>query len=53
MEEAGERLLDPALPHDGYFAFTAGKCLPLFDAFGFFLYASRLRKILEENDGVS
>lgn len=53
MEEAGERLLDPALRHDGYFAFTAGKCLPLFDAFGFFYYASRLREIPEGKDGVS
>ncbi len=53
MEQAGDCLLDPALMHDGYFAFTAGKCLPLFDDFGFFYYASRLRKILEENNGVS
>ena len=53
MENAGDKLLDPALKHDGYFAFTAGKCLPLFDAFGFFYYASRLRKILEESNGIS
>ena len=53
MENAGENLLDPALKHDGYFAFTAGKCLPLFDSFGFFFYASRLRKILEDGNGIS
>ena len=53
MENAGDQLLDPALKHDGYFAFTAGKCLPLFDAFGFFYYVSRLRKILEESNGIS
>ena len=53
MEKAGELLLDPGLKHDGYFAFTAGKCLPLFDAFGFFYYASRLREKLEGSNGVS
>ena len=52
MENAGECLLDPAVAHDGYFAFVTGKCLPLFDSFGFFYYASRLRKILEEKNGV-
>ena len=53
MEKAGELLLNPGLKHDGYFAFTAGKCLPLFDAFGFFYYASRLREKLEGSNGVS
>ena len=53
MENAGEALLDPELKHDGYFVFTVGKCLPLFDSFGFFYYASRLRKKLEEMKGVS
>ncbi len=48
MENAGELLLDPGLVHDGYYAFTAGKCLPLFDRLGFFYYAAQLRKILED-----
>ena len=52
MEKAGECLLDPELKHDGYFAFTACKCLPLFDSFGFFYYASLLRKMLEETNGI-
>ena len=53
MENAGEKLLAPELKHDAYFAFTADKCLPLFDSFGFFYYASSLRKILEDLNGVS
>ena len=53
MEKAGEILLEPELIHDGYFAYTVSKCIPLFDGLGFFYYASRLRKILEEMNGVS
>ena len=53
MENAGDALLDAELKHDGYFAFTVSKCLPVFDGFGFFYYASQLRKILEEKNGVS
>ncbi len=52
MEKAGECLIDPELKHDGYFAFTADKCLPLFDSFGFFYYAAQLRKTLEEMNGI-
>lgn len=52
MEKAGDCLLDPELKHDGYYRFTAGKCLPMFDSFGFFYYAQRLREILEEMNGI-
>ena len=44
MEKAWECLSDPALPHDGYHAFTISKCAPCFDYFGYFLYAKQLRE---------
>ena len=48
MEEAWEALNSPSLPHDGYHAFTISKCLPMFDYFGYFLYAGELRARTEE-----
>ena len=48
MEEAWEKLNDPALAHDGYHAFTISKCAPSFDYFGFFLYAAQLRERVKE-----
>jgi len=44
MERAWEYLNDPALPRDGYHAFTVSKCAPSFDYFGFFLYAAELKE---------
>ena len=44
MEMAWDYLNDPKLPKDGYHAFTASKCAPSFDYFGFFLYAKELKE---------
>ncbi len=48
LEKAWASLNAPALPHDGYHAFTISKCAPTFDYFGFFLYAKELRARAEE-----
>ena len=44
MEQAWEHLNNPALPRDGYHAFTISKCAPSFDYLGFFLYAKELKE---------
>ena len=44
LERAWDCLNAPGLPQDGYHAFTASKCAPSFDYFGFFLYAKELRE---------
>ena len=44
LERAWEALDEPALPRDGYYAFMAAKCLPVFDRLGFFLYAAELKE---------
>lgn len=44
MEKAWDMLNAPGLRKDGYHAFTASKCAPTFDRFGYFLYASELQK---------
>lgn len=44
LEQAWAALDDPALPRDGYYAFMASKCLPVFDRLGFFLYAADLKE---------
>ncbi len=44
MEQAWEYLNDPALPRNGYHAFTASKCIPSFDYFGSFLYSRGLKE---------
>lgn len=44
LEQAWEALDDPALKRDGYYAFMASKCLPVFDRLGFFLYAADLKE---------
>lgn len=44
LEAAWKKLSSPTLPQDGYHAFTASKCAPCFDYFGFFLYAKELRE---------
>ena len=48
MERAWENLNAEGLPRDGYHAFTASKCIPSFDYFGFFLYAEELRERVKE-----
>jgi len=47
MERAWQLLNDPALPWDGYHAFTISKCAPSFSYFGYFLYAMELRERAE------
>ena len=42
MEEAWAHLNAPGLKMDGYHAFTASKCAPSFDYFGYFVYAKEL-----------
>lgn len=44
LDRAWECLTDPALPLDGYHAFTLSKCIPSFDHYGWFLYAKKLRE---------
>ena len=53
MEQAGECLLSPEVPMDGYYAFTVGKCLPDFERFGFFYYTAQLKKRMEHINGLS
>ncbi len=48
LEKAWECLNAPGLKRDGYHAFTISKCAPTFDYYGFFLYASELRRRSEE-----
>ena len=48
MEKAWDCLNAPGLPRDGYHAFTASKCVPSFDYFGYFLYAGELKERVEE-----
>ncbi len=47
MEKAWEHLNAPALPRDGYHAFTISKCAPSFDYFGYFLYSKELKERAE------
>ncbi len=44
IERAWECLDDPGLKRDGYYAFMASKCVPVFDQLGFFLYAKDLEE---------
>ena len=48
MEKAWDYLNDPALPRNGYHAFTISKCAPSFDYFGYFLYAKELKERAEQ-----
>ena len=47
LEQAWETLDDPALRRDGYYAFMASKCVPVFDRLGFFLYANDLKERID------
>jgi len=44
LEKAQELLDKPGLPHGGYYAFFAEKCAPVFDYYGWFIYAKELYK---------
>lgn len=48
VERAWQLLNDPALPRDGYHAFTISKCAPSFSYFGYFLYAMELKERAEK-----
>ena len=48
LERAWETLDDPALRRDGYYAFMASKCVPVFDRLGFFLYANDLKERIRD-----
>ena len=47
VEQAGELLRGPELPHDGYYAFVCEKCAPTFDYYGFFADAAALKEEAE------
>lgn len=47
--QTAQKLLDePTLPRSGYYAFVCEKCAPTFDYYGWFFYASELKKRAEE-----
>ncbi len=47
LKMAEECLDSESVIKDGYYAFTASKCYPAFEYFGYFLTAERLKKISE------
>lgn len=47
VERAVALLDDPALPHDGYYAFVCEKCVPTLEYYGWFLDAERLKEEAE------
>lgn len=48
LERAWDCLGKPGLKRDGYYAFMASKCVPVFDRLGFFLYAAELKERIGE-----
>ena len=42
LDRAQELLDDPALPHDGYYAFVCEKCAPTFGHYGYFMTEAEL-----------
>ena len=44
LERAWACLDGPGVKRDGYYAFMASKCVPVFDRLGFFLYAAELKE---------
>ena len=48
LERAWDCLEDPDLRRDGYYAFMASKCVPVFDRLGFFLYAKDLEERIRD-----
>lgn len=43
LDRAADLLDDPALPRDGYYSWVAEKCAPVFEYYGYFLEAKKLR----------
>ena len=48
LEDAKELLDTPELDRSGYYAFMADKCVSTFEYYGYFDYASKLKKRVEE-----
>ena len=48
MDRAWEMLDAPGLQRNGYYAFVAEKCIPLFEHFEYYLIANELRKRIRE-----
>ncbi len=44
LAEARALLEKPGVPRNGHYAFVAGKCAPVFERHGWFLYAGELRR---------
>ncbi|MBQ5951184.1 MAG: tetratricopeptide repeat protein [Lachnospiraceae bacterium] len=47
LEKAAGLLHTPTLPEDGYTIFVCEKCMPVFDRYGWFFEAGRLRERIE------
>ena len=48
LDRAETLLHDPAVPHDGYYAFVCEKCAPGFAHYGWFAASQELKKAAEE-----
>ena len=48
LHTAQTLLEDSAVPRDGYYAFVASKCAPVFAYYGWFAFAEELRRVSEE-----
>ena len=48
IERAWECINDETLPRNGYYAFVAEKCAPVFNYYGYFLYKTELEKRIAE-----
>ena len=44
LDRAEEKLADPSLPRDGYYAFVCESCAPTFEYYGYFARAEALRE---------
>lgn len=43
IERAAKLLDAPGIPRDGYYAFVCDKCAPVFEYYGYFLYANKYK----------
>ena len=48
LTRAQALLEDPAVPRDGYYAFVASKCAPVFEHYGWFALGAELKQLSEE-----
>ncbi len=48
MDQAWEMLNTESLPRNGYYAFVAEKCIPLFERYEYYLIANELRRRVHE-----